>query len=273
MGRFYEKRHKKLKGATLYQHLPTVNGSFKQEEWRAYKRLILVALAVLVFAILAYFWAIPAVNFISSFWLNLSTAQPTHPTDKTIFIFPPRLDSLPTAINDLTKFRLGGWTLAGADVQIFINQNEATKVLADGSGRFEATDLNLKEGLNEIYAVAKINNQTSQPSNIITITFDNSKPELIINEPVENTKITDSELKWLIILGVSGEKTQVFINEHQAIVDQEGNFKYHYPLTAGENKLRIVARDEAGNETVVERTVNFEPPISPSPGLSPSFPS
>lgn len=266
MGKFYEQRRKKLKGATLYQHLPATSEGIKQEERRAYQRLMLVFVVVIAFAAATYLWGISAVNFISSFWLNFSNNPAVSNNQDNGLIFPPRIDSLPTAINDLTQFRMGGWAPAGADVLIYINQNQTQEVLADASGRFDAGDLNLKEGENEIYAVAQAQNQKSQPSNKQTVIFDKSKPELTLNEPAENTNIVDSANKWLTVSGNSEERVQVFINDHQAIVDAQGNFKYQYPLEAGENKLKIVAKDEAGNETVVERVVNFEPPISPSPG-------
>ena len=47
------------------------------------------------------------------------------------------------------------------------------------------------------------------------------------------------------------------MNEFWAIVDAGGNFSYTLPLQNGENTIKVVATDEAGNKTEYEVKVTY----------------
>lgn len=252
-------RRKKAPGATLYSYPP--KRSLRSEELSAYRRLALTFIVILVFAGFLYLWGIQIVATLASLWENfIPTSSSEEMEEKVSFVAIPKLDPLPSAINDLANFNVSGWANTGMDVQILVNDQEIADLLTDASGRFTATNLRLKEGDNKItaYSVSSTGQQ-SELAKIQVVTFDKTSPPLEIIEPEEGAEFSGKEEIWRVIVGETEPKAKITINDHQAIVDMEGNFRFQYRLNEGENPLKIVAQDEAGNETTIERIVKYLP--------------
>lgn len=265
-------KHKKVKPVSLYSYHP--KDKLLSEEKAAYQRLILVSVFILLFSTALYLWGIPIVATLGSFWSKIGTPQmssrfTTTPTTSNLLL-PPSLNSLPSLLNNLKDFKVSGQAKAGEGVAIFINDEKVVDVLADASGRFEAKDLSLIEGENKIYARTQgVAEQTSKSSITQIVIFDKTPPSLEILEPASGAEFEGKDERWLEISGTTEPGVTVQINEHQAIVDLEGNFHYQYALSEGENLLKITACDEAGNETTVERTVKYSTGEEVTPTLSP----
>ncbi|MBM4401771.1 MAG: hypothetical protein FJ044_00810 [Candidatus Cloacimonetes bacterium] len=240
----------------LYSYRP--QDSLRAEEISAYRKFAVTIIIILAFAAFLYFWGVQIVATLGSIWTKFAPTPSTNKTEEETFIGAPRLDLLPSAINDLSKFSVSGWANAGVDVLILINDEEAKKVLADSGGRFEVKDLQLIEGGNKISAQAvSAKGQKSQPSKAEIVVYDKTPPELTVSEPTDGAEFSGEEQSWITISGTTEPKSIVTINEHQVIVDLEGNFRFQLKLADGENLLKIVAKDEAGNETVVELTIKY----------------
>lgn len=243
----------------LYSYHP--KDSLRAEEISAYRKFAVTLIVILGFAAFLYFWGVQIVATLGSVWTKFAPESPSAKTEeKESYVGAPRLDPMPSAINNLSLFSVSGFANNGVDIIILINDEEAKKVLADASGRFEAKDLKLQEGENKISAQAvSVNGQKSQPAKVISIVFDKTPPELAITEPIDGAEFKGSEQTWVVVSGATEPNCLITINEHQAIVDLEGNFRFQLRLSEGENPLKITAKDEAGNETVVELTVKYLP--------------
>lgn len=249
-------QRKKVK-QPLYSYRP--QDSLRAEEISAYRKFAVTLIVILAFAAFLYFWGVQIVAALGSIWGNFTQqTSDNRPPEEETFIGAPRLDPLPSAINDLTKFSVSGWANAGVDVIILINDEEAKKVLTDSSGRFEVKDLGLEEGENKISAQALTSKGgKSQPSKVAIVVFDKTPPELSVSEPIDGAEFAGSEQSWLTVAGTTEPKSVVTINEHQAIVDLGGNFRFQVKLSEGENPLKVAAKDEAGNEANLEMTVRY----------------
>lgn len=248
-------QRKKVK-QPLYSYHP--KDSLRAEEISAYRKFAVTLLVILAFAAFLYFWGVQIVATLGSIWTKFTPGTSSTKTEEDVFVGAPRLDALPSAVNDLSSFSVSGWANAGVDVLILINDEEAEKVLADSSGRFEARNMSLVEGENKISAQAiSSKGKKSQPAKVEIVIYDKTPPELSVSEPADGAEFAGSEQSWVTVSGVTEAKTVVTVNEHQAIVDLEGNFRFQLRLADGENPLKIVAKDEAGNSTAVEMTVKY----------------
>lgn len=265
------------------QKTPEIKYNYKlrdkihEEEIKAYRKMAVVVVLVFLLAGSLYLWGVPLVIGVSNFWQQLGVnGKPllTKPSPQAEFVPPAWLEPLPVAINNLDNFKIKGSAQAGLEVRVYLNGKELKTVLTDANGNFELTTTNLTEGENQIYAKAidSFGNE-SEPSNTQTINFDKTPPDLEISLPDENLNTVTQEDNHLDIKGKTEPMAIVSINDFRAIVNLEGDFSYQYPLNGGENKIKIIAADKAGNETVIERTINWEPPegvLTPTPATSPT---
>lgn len=101
-------------------------------------------------------------------------------------------------------------------------------------------------------------NSAAQVASVFTI--DNAAPDLALNEPLDEL-ITNKNT--IAISGVANDATGVvvvcvYLNgvlERNLQVGENGEFNTTINLQEGKNKIVVVARDKAGNETKVSREV------------------
>jgi hypothetical protein len=66
------------------------------------------------------------------------------------------------------------------------------------------------------------------------------------------------ESNLVTVEGNTEDETTVTINGRMVVIKSDNSFSYSYPLNQGDNKLVIVAEDEAGNKTEIERNIKYE---------------
>lgn len=209
---------------------------------------ILLVLAVI-------YLGIPGLVKLSGFLGNFRSSSEPVTTFDTTPPFPPRLESISEATNS-AQILIKGLSEPGSTVELFLNGETYKKVLASKDGAFEAKIV-LEEGENRILAQATDNaNNVSQPSQTLFITYRKSGPKLEVSEPKDNANFKGKD-RTINIQGFSDPEATVTINDRYVILNPDGSFSYPYSLSEGENLLKIVAIDLAGNETVVERKVNY----------------
>ena len=57
--------------------------------------------------------------------------------------------------------------------------------------------------------------------------------------------------------GMTYDNVTVTINDRMVVIKTDNSFSYTYPLNDGDNILKIVATDAAGNQTTVQRKVTY----------------
>ncbi|WP_299738262.1 S8 family serine peptidase [uncultured Rossellomorea sp.] len=137
-------------------------------------------------------------------------------------------------------------------VHLFNGDEEVVTAETMEDGTFSA-DVSLHDGENTITAKAATEQGMTGPSEPVTITLDQVKPELAITSPKEGMKtnreaitvegtIVDDNLAWV---KVNGEKASV----------SDGEFTHRLLLNEGENIIQVVAKDKAGNKKKQSVTV------------------
>jgi len=209
----------------------------------------------LIFGVI--FFGPSALVKISLFFANLrSSSQTPLPEDK-IPPAPPQL-IIPFEATSSAKINFSGFAEPGVKVEIFLNGVSKETLVADNNGDFRFTNLEITSGENEVYAIATDNaGNVSQPSPKITVIFDNTPPKLEINQPEDKATFYGLS-KTIEIKGETEEEASVAINEYLATMEAGGKFRYSFTLAPGENKIKIVATDKAGNQTEKELTIFLE---------------
>ena len=125
--------------------------------------------------------------------------------------------------------------------------------LSDESGFYQAT-LSLEDGDNLIKVRAKDkagNESISKPINVI---YDFKVPELVIESPTDGQEFFGLQRQTISVKGeVSESDADLRINNTFVRFDREGLFNYKVKLNEGENEIKVVASDKAGN--VVEKVL------------------
>ncbi|MBM3205384.1 hypothetical protein FJZ41_00845 [Candidatus Shapirobacteria bacterium] len=230
----------------------------RKEEKRNLRKAAFFTLLTIVFAVAIVVWGIPALIKMAVFFGELRSSNLPVESQDNLPPQPPILEPLPTATNQ-AEIQVSGITEAGAAVKIYLTGGGVKEVVADNEGQFSFSGLKLTSGRNEIYAIAsdQAGNQSPASQKMI-IWYDNEAPSLEINEPADGTVVTEDAGK-VKISGQTDPEASLLINDHLVILDKEGNFSYNLGLSVGENKILILAKDQAGNQSEKTLTVNFSP--------------
>ena len=154
------------------------------------------------------------------------------------------IDSIPVATNS-ARFQIGGSVMNFSELDFYINGEKVKETTLTSSDTFSEEIGDLNPGSNDVYIVAKSENQEQEKkSKIFTVEFKNEKPKLDVSEPEDNSKTNQQEVR---ISGATDKETYVRINDLPVVVDAQGNFQTSVRLKEGENKITITAEDQAGN--------------------------
>ncbi len=228
------------------------------EEKRARKQFLIVIASIIGILLVVGTIGIPLMAGASVLLGNLKSRQPlVEGGDKTP-PFPPILTPTTSATNSAT-LKLEGYGEPESTLTIFVNDQEMKKVLIGSDGNFSFTDINLVKGKNEIFATATDQaGNASTPSTHLVIIYIIDSPKLEIFEPTDGQTFAKNQQE-IIIKGTTDPGNDIHINGRFVSVKDDGAFMFNLRLNDGENTLSIVARDQAGNETKLERKVTYTP--------------
>lgn len=170
-------------------------------------------------------------------------------------ILPPILDPLPEATNS-ASIAITGKGDPGVKVVLYIDEEESTTLPVKDDGTFSFTK-KLPEGNHTVSAKAKNDKDSlSDLSNVVRINIMRTKPELTVTSPQEGARIV-GESNTVTVKGKTSPDNAVTVNDRLAVVSNDGSFSYSYSLSEGENTIRIVATDPAGNQESAERRATY----------------
>ncbi|HKZ34642.1 MAG TPA: Ig-like domain-containing protein [Patescibacteria group bacterium] len=219
----------------------------KKEEQRAYRRLILLILLLLGVLILFIFWGIPLLLNLSSLLIAVNESNQQVVKKDELAPFSPFLEQLPEATSS-AKITLKGYSEPGATIEIQLNSISYSSIVSDAEGKFQSSIV-LQAGENTITSTASDQaGNTSQESTPLIISYDNQPPVLEIAEPTDGMRV-GSRSKEVIVSGKTDVGSSLTVNDRLVVLGNNGEFRYAYPLTSGENVLHIVSTDKAGNKT------------------------
>lgn len=229
----------------------------RKEGKRFARQTTLLTLLTVFLLIALIFWGIPSLIKMAVFLADLrSSSQPITGED-VLPPPPPVLQPLPTATNSAVV-RIHGFSEEGATVVLSINNADAYETLVESDGEFLFNSVSLKSGENRISARAidPAGNE-SQASSQHIVNFDSEAPSLSLESPEDGASFFGSREKSLNVKGSVEGEARVIVNGFIVIPSQDGSFSHLLQLNVGENTIAVVARDRAGNETVITRTVTY----------------
>lgn len=228
----------------------------RYEERKQRQRLILAiggSLAVLAFLFL---FGVKILISFSLFVDKLRGGGSQTTSSQQVLIQPPILDPLPIATNS-SKINLTGKGQPGLTLIVYLNEAEAKKLTVTSDGLFSIGNLDLREGSNTLSAkLVDDKGNTSDLSNVISTTFKKTPPALDLNSPSDNSTV-NGENNTVMVSGKTADEVNITVNDRLAVVNSDGSFNYSYKLSEGDNILRIVATDQAGNQTIIEKKITY----------------
>jgi hypothetical protein len=206
--------------------------------------LILASLALLaIFAIFGVQLIVKSSSFVRQFNkpTQVSNQDKTPPGTPQIDPFPPQY----TKDNPIT---LNGKAEANSIAQIFVNDQKIKEVNVSDSSHF-TFNVNLQLGSNKLYIITTDQSGNVSPqSSTYEIVYDNNPPILDISKPQQGASYYPPE-QTISIEGKTEKDAQVTINDRMAIVNNDGSFSQRLKLNIGENEIKIISQDKAGNIT------------------------
>ncbi len=172
------------------------------------------------------------------------------------FIPPPILNPITSATSSAYVV-ISGFAAPSQNIELYINDNLIDKAIIGEDGTFSFRET-ISEGENIIKAKAIIDNKESDFSKSIFITLRNKSPNLDVVSPTNGQSFSKDQ-NIIDVQGSTNPDVKVTINGFWAITDINGNFSYRLSLQNGENNIKVIGIDEAGNMAEKELKVTYNP--------------
>ena len=228
--------------------------SLKTEK-RTRKTIILTSLGILlILFLLIKFGTNLLVGF--SVFLAGSKNQASLGTNnsKTNFIAPPILNPLPSATNS-AQIVISGKADKNTKINLYINDSQTDNTEADSNGNFFFTE-NLSAGDSQIKVKTEVNNKFSDFSNTYTVSLKNNAPSLTVDSPSDGQSFSKDQ-NSVNVTGKTDPNVSVTVNGFWAIINENNNYSYSLPLQNGDNQIKVIATDMAGNKTEKDLKVTY----------------
>lgn len=176
-------------------------------------------------------------------------------------IIPPQspiLSALPEATNEAT-IAVDGFTENGAKLELMINDtlNKVGTANPDGSFSFQPILVNGSNRV-QVRAIDAANN--SSLSEIKIVVVDKEPVVLTVTSPKDGTEYIGKNSQSIEISGkVSKSGAMVVANGSFVDVNKDGTFLHRLLLQNGNNSIKIVASDKAGNTDEKTIPVTYTP--------------
>jgi bacillopeptidase F len=227
----------------------------RYEQKKQIKRLVWAvggSIAILLFL------GIFGLKLLEGFSLLVAKFKGSTPVDtQNALVLAPTLDDTFEATNTAV-IKMSGRTQPKLKVLAYINEEEKDTVTVADDGTFTIDPVNLKEGDNTVSVKAKDEKgNTSDLSNVVHIAYKKSGPVLELESPADNASVI-GEKNTVTISGKTDTDATLTVNDRVIVTQSGGSFSTDYRLSDGSNTIKVVATDQAGNKTTVERTVTYQ---------------
>lgn len=228
----------------------------KRLERQSIKNLLLSIFGILFIVVVLLKFGVPLlVNF--SLFVSGTKSQDTTVNSKTSFVPSPILNSQEVATNS-AKIQIEGSALPNHTIVLYVNGALVDKIQIGKEGNFSST-VTLTLGENIIKARAtNPDGQESTLSEGLIIVFKSEGPNLEIMSPSDGYSFSRDQ-NTIEIKGKTDHQVRVTVNNFWAIIDEDNNFSYTLALKDGENEIKVVAEDFAGNKTEKSIKVTYNP--------------
>lgn len=224
----------------------------KQEKEMRKQTVFFIFLAI---ALLLFFIFIIVPNIIKLFFNFFDDEQISIEND-----LPPQAPILFEAPPEATfsaQLQLEGYADPQSRVIFVLNGNQVEEALVNEEGQFNQL-LELNKGDNQlaIYSVNTSGTESLQTKTYQVI-FDDEAPLINIIEPAPDSVIELKRNRITTIIGETEALAKVYINERLVLAGEDGKFSSTYYLDEGDNNLKFLVTDQAGNQSELEIKVKF----------------
>lgn len=226
----------------------------RRELHQSKKKLIYSLVGIVVVLFLLIKFGIPLLIQFSLFVSGKQNQGTTQATDQPMFVAPPALNQQFSATNS-AKIKMTGTAQSNQQIKLYVNNSVVDTQSTKDDGSFSFDNVTLSTGSNTIQAKAEKDNKESGFSNTVTISYLNKAPNLDVNSPSDGQSF--SKDPSLTIKGKTDPDAKVTVNDFQAIVNDDGTFSYNMQMQNGDNQLKVIAQDAAGNKTEKDLKVTY----------------
>ena len=168
----------------------------------------------------------------------------------------PVISALPEATNS-AQIKIEGYTEADAEVEYLVNSRKVISEQTDESGFYKAV-LDLEDGENLIQVTARDQAGNESSSEPVKVVYDFKTPEIKIVSPTDGQEFFGVQKQNISVYGeVSEADANLKINNTFVRLDNNGLFDQQVRLNEGENEIKLVATDMAGNLSEVVLKVSY----------------
>lgn len=174
------------------------------------------------------------------------------------YVAPPIVNPIPDATNK-NQIDISGTAQKNETISLYVNNQLVDKTSTGSNNQFQFSSVALQSGQNTIKTQAESNNnKLSSFSNTFTITYLKGPPSLTITQPQDGQTFTIGNSPSISIQGQTDPGVKITVNGFWAIVDSQGKYNYLYTLKNGDNDIKVVATDAAGNQATKEIHVHAQ---------------
>lgn len=220
-------------------------------EKQSKKTLFLSILGILIIFAVIFKFGIPLLIGFSTI-ISGSNNSETSQKESISFVSSPFLDAVVDATNS-ADLKIKGEASSKIKVELYLNGGLEESDTSDAKGDFSFS-IKLIEGSNTIKARAVKDDKKSSFSKEQTIYYVKGAPQLVIDYPADGEKFS-KEKKVITVSGHTNIICEVTVNGFMAATDDENNFSYNLPLKEGDNEIKVIAVDDAGNSS--EKTIKI----------------
>lgn len=213
--------------------------------------LIVVFGFIIIIVLVAIFGEKLLVEYSLLMEKNQGNASTSQDQQDITYVAPPTVNTLPNATNK-PQITVNGIGQKNADISLYVNNQLVDKTSVDSSNKFTFSNVALQSGQNTIQTKAAIGDKESAFSDSITISYLKNPPALSIAQPQDGQGFNKSSSPTVSVEGQTDAGAKVTVNGFWAIVDDTGKYNYLYTLNDGDNDIKVVATDAAGNQTTKE---------------------
>jgi hypothetical protein len=217
------------------------------------KKMARQSVGMIIFSIatIIIFFFVLMPRIIDIFFRFLGTGDLTFKEEDTIPPQVPVVLPLPESVSD-SALLIEGYGEAKTKIIVVNNGEKVDELVVDDDGAFKY-EVNLIDGENKLafYGVDDAENESTTKE--VMVTLDTEAPTLELENLEDGQEILSKENQSYTIKGKTEPNSKLNINERSVYVDSEGNFKTSYYLQEGDNELKFIVEDRAGNQS--ERTI------------------
>ena len=232
--------------------IESMAGKYRENKEKSKSRYYI--LLSIIFVVVLFKWGIP-------FFIGVVAGDgaPRQNIDKDVI--PPQtptLSALPEATNSASLL-VEGYSEASASLDFLVNDRISLtdKTKADGSFSSIVT---LDADSNRVQVRATDEAGNISISEVEIVQLDRKPIEITITSPNDGTEFFGKNNQVVDIKGETNKNdSQIIINTSFVVVEKDGTFVQRIQLLNGNNEIKAVASDKAGNSTEKVITLIYTP--------------